>query len=145
MPHTQGEPTVWNPAGVRVPDCKFCGLHKSAKTVCLLGDGPAPCKGMIIGGAPGAPKKIRKEFLSAASRVSSCAEMLKEIGLDPRKLFITNVVACRPPRNLTPKRSEAKTCSELYLSQQIELVHPKSHFTARCDGDQLGTRKKVGC
>lgn len=104
--------------------CRECGLHEEADTICLLGDGPVPCDAMIIGEAPG----YREDELGIPFAGKSgllLRKTLKEIGLDPRKIYITNTVACRPPANRQPKTKEAKTCGNLYLTKQIDIVKPR--------------------
>jgi len=120
--HPQSD-IIWEQ--VRNPQCTGCSLHKEAQCVCLLGDGPVPAEGMIIGEAPGYREDDIQIPFSGKSGVF-LRRMLKEIGLDPRTLYITNTVACRPPGNRTPTTKEIKTCSPLYLLKQIEMVKPKA-------------------
>lgn len=121
--HAQSELTIWN--NIRDDKCRACPLHEGVKHVCLLGDGPVPCQGMIIGEAPGHHEDQNGIPFCGDSGIF-LRKMLKEVGLDPRQLYITNTVACRPPGNRTPKRSEAKTCSQLYLTKQVDLVKPRA-------------------
>jgi uracil-DNA glycosylase family 4 len=120
--HPQSDLKVWQ--SVRVADCVQCSLHKDVKTVCLLGDGPTPCSGMILGEAPGYTEDESEIVFSGKSGIF-LRKTLKEIGLDPRELYIANVVACRPPANRTPTSKEAKICSSLYLRPQLDAVKPK--------------------
>jgi uracil-DNA glycosylase family 4 len=92
--------------------------------VCLIGDGPVPCEGMIVGEAPGGDEDKNGIPFSGKSG-TFLRQQLEEIGLDPKTLFITNVVKCHPPKNKRPKRAEAKTCSSLYLPKEIAAVRPK--------------------
>lgn len=54
--------------------------------------------------------------------------MLKEIGLHRDKVFITNVVKCRPVspegRDRKPTEDEISTCALLYLEKQIDMIKP---------------------
>jgi DNA polymerase-1 len=79
---------------------------------------------MVIGEAPGSGEDQTGIPFSGRSGLL-LRRTLKEIGVDPRTVFITNTVACRPPMNRTPSRTEAKTCSSLFLIPQIDLVKPK--------------------
>lgn len=119
--HPQSD-LVWNE--LRNPACTTCELHKEAQTVCLLGDGPVPCDIMVIGEAPGYREDNVEIPFSGKSGIY-LRKCLREIGIDPRQVFITNAVACRPPGNRTPKVKEIKTCAHLYLYKQIEIVKPK--------------------
>ena len=120
--HTQSQLLIWQP--LRRADCSACILHKEAKTVCNLADGPVPCDGAVLGEAPG--------FNEDQHGIPFCGKtgvflrrMLKDIGLDPRKLFFFNTVACRPPANRQPKAKEIKACSP-FLFAQLERVKPKA-------------------
>jgi uracil-DNA glycosylase family 4 len=109
---------------LRNPNCTNCELCQSAQTVCSLGDGPVPCDAFIIGEAPGFREDDVQIPFSGKSGLF-LRRMVKEIGLDPRLIYITNAVACRPPGNRTPTRQEAKICSSLYLRPQVDKVKPK--------------------
>lgn len=113
--------TIWNE--LRNKDCTACELHKSAQTVCLLGDGPVPSKGMVIGEGPGWREDNVEIPFSGKSGIF-LRRCFKAVGIDPRTIYITNSVACRPPGNRTPTVSEIKVCSGLYLGPQVERVNP---------------------
>lgn len=104
--------------------CTACPLHSTAQEICLLGDGPVPCETMIVGEAPGFREENVQIPFSGKSGLF-LRKQLKEIGLDPRQIYITNVVHCHPPGNRTPKTSEAKTCAPLYLDKELEAVKPR--------------------
>ena len=46
------------------------------------------------------------------------------IGLDRNKVYIANIVKCRPPSNRNPQDDEAMACLN-YLRNQVILVKPK--------------------
>lgn len=120
MLNPQAREKVWLP--IRNKDCTLCPLHKDAKTVCLLGDGPVPSKVMIIGEAPGAREDdIERPFSGAAGQYLD--RILAEVNLPRASVYITNAVRCRPPENRTPTRSELKSC-HTYLQREIEVVNP---------------------
>jgi uracil-DNA glycosylase family 4 len=121
MKHHQQSLKLWE--DLRDEECTQCPLHKEANTVCLLGDGPAPAAGMVIGEAPGETEDSTEIAFSGRVGIF-LRKTLKEIGIDPRQLYITNVVSCRPPENRTPKRKEAVTCGTTYLDPQIAMVNP---------------------
>jgi DNA polymerase len=50
--------------------------------------------------------------------------MLSIIGLDRERVYITNVVKCRPPGNRDPLNVEQEACRG-FLRRQMELVSPK--------------------
>ena len=51
-------------------------------------------------------------------------DMLAIIGLDRTKVYITNIVKCRPPGNRDPLNVEQDACIG-YLHRQIALIRPK--------------------
>ena len=46
------------------------------------------------------------------------------MGLSRERVFIANLVKCRPPNNRTPLAGEVQTCWP-YLLQQISIIQPK--------------------
>jgi len=105
----------------REPDCTRCKLSKTADYVCLLGEGPIPCKVAVIGEAPGEnEEKKGRPFVGKAGKI--LRDILKEAGVD--KFFLTNSVACRPPGNRNPTAAEREACS-YWLQYQLKKVKPK--------------------
>jgi len=106
----------------RDPECTSCRLHETAEHVCLLGTGPAQCDTMIIGEAPGHREDDSgRPFVGPAGRL--LREILDDVGLDDKKIFITNAVSCRPPKNRHPSTTEIKAC-RTWIQRQIEEVEP---------------------
>ena len=81
----------------QIRQCTQCPLHVGrAKTV--PGSGPVDALIMFIGEAPGFHEDQQGlPFVGAAGRLLS--ELLDQVGIDRRRVFITNVVKCRPPGN----------------------------------------------
>ncbi len=46
------------------------------------------------------------------------------LGIDRSKVYIANIVKCRPPSNRVPEDDEATACLD-YLRNQVVLVKPK--------------------
>lgn len=46
------------------------------------------------------------------------------IGIDRDKIYIANIVKCRPPANRVPQEDEAAACLD-YLRNQVLLIKPK--------------------
>lgn len=104
-------------------DCRMCRLCEGAKTVCILGTGDNKADGMIVGEAPGASEDDGgKPFVGRAGQLLH--EALKEVGLDPDDLYITNAVHCRPPENRTPTKAEWRKCKP-WLDYELSKVKPK--------------------
>lgn len=50
---------------------------------------------------------------------------LWSVGLTRDHVYVTNIVKCRPKNNRTPTLEEGKTCANIHLVQEIDLVKPK--------------------
>jgi len=106
----------------KINSCKLCELHKN-RTNGVPGTGIKSATIMIIGEAPGKKEDEQgKPFVGQAGKVLD--ELLKEINLDRKKVFIANIVKCRPPENRDPLKKEIKKCFP-YLEKQIKIIDPK--------------------
>ncbi len=105
----------------KVRVCTLCPLSKS-RTIAVPGDGPVDAKLMFVGEAPGAEEdKQGRPFVGAAGKHLN--SLLNLIGLNREKIFITNIVKCRPPENRVPTWDERNACSP-YLKGQIRIIKP---------------------
>lgn len=125
----------------RNPKCKLCDLHKTAQTVCLMGNGPVQsAEVMIVGEAPGYREDdVRKPFAGRSGQL--LRRELEAVGIDPDRCYITNVNKCRPPDNRTPKASEATAC-RVYLERELQGVNPR--YILLVGGHALKVIKKGG-
>ena len=79
---------------------------------------------MFIGEAPGYWEDVKgRPFVGAAGKFLD--EMLSKGEISRDKVYITNVVKCRPPENRDPLPYEIKTCTSNYLDRQINIIKPK--------------------
>ena len=77
---------------------------------------------MAIGEAPGENEDRQGvPFVGAAGGLLT--DLLREIGVPPEELFITNVLKSRPPSNRDPLPEEVEACAP-YLDAQIRLIQP---------------------
>ena len=77
---------------------------------------------MLIGEGPGEQEDLQGlPFVGPAGKLLD--DMLEMIYLDRTKVYIANIVKCRPPHNRDPQFVEQKCCSE-WLRRQIALVDP---------------------
>lgn len=106
----------------QVAVCTKCQLHFSRK-LAVPGEGPARAEILFIGEGPGFYENEQgKPFVGAAGKFLD--ELLAKANLKREKVFITNVVKCRPPGNRDPLPEELEACSE-YLERQIEALNPR--------------------
>ncbi|NLB91311.1 MAG: uracil-DNA glycosylase [Clostridiales bacterium] len=102
--------------------CEKCPLGKtSIKKVPGQGSGSSPL--MLVGEGPGQQEdRTGIAFIGPAGQLLT--KMLQSIGVDRKKVYITNIVKCRPPGNRLPNGQEQKACMD-YLRMQVALVKPK--------------------
>ncbi len=102
--------------------CKRCQLCAGRNNV-VFGVGNKNADIMLIGEGPGEQEDLQGEpFVGPAGKLLD--DMLSIIDLDRSKVYIANIVKCRPPRNRDPFDEEQAACFG-YLQQQIALVNPK--------------------
>lgn len=106
----------------QVRACVKCRLAKT-RTQAVPGVGDPETEVLFVGEAPGAKEDQQGiPFCGPAGKFLD--EMLASINLDRNKVFIANVVKCRPPENRDPEEDEKNACWP-YLEKQIEIINPK--------------------
>ncbi|MBM4420845.1 MAG: uracil-DNA glycosylase [Chloroflexi bacterium] len=102
--------------------CTACPLHRGT-TQAVPGEGSAESGILFLGEAPGANEDLQgRPFVGASGNLLD--EMLREIGLDRTKVFITNVVRHRPPANRDPLPDEIAAC-DVWFRRHLEALQPK--------------------
>ena len=111
----------WKRLEYQVSGCTGCALHES-RTNTVFGVGNQDASLLIIGEAPGAEEDSRGEPF--VGRVGALLDqMLLALKLDRSRVFIANVLKCRPPGNRDPRPEETRSCLP-YLNRQIALIKP---------------------
>ncbi len=124
LSHLGGEAPVPDLAGVErsLGDCRRCPLHRKRRHI-VFGVGPEEARLMFIGEAPGAQEDARGEpFVGPAGKLLD--RMLAAVGLDRSRVYITNIVKCRPPGNRDPQPQEALACRP-FLEAQVRALDPE--------------------
>lgn len=105
-----------------VKKCNKCELCSNrTKTVFGVGDSEADI--MFIGEGPGADEDLEGEpFVGKAGKLMNQAFL--GIGISRERIYIANIVKCRPPNNRTPVKEEANACLD-YLRNQVMIIKPK--------------------
>jgi uracil-DNA glycosylase family 4 len=102
--------------------CTRCELALG-RTQVVRGAGPAPADVMFLGEAPGRTEdQAGAPFVGAAGRLFE--RLLAASGLRRDEVYVTNVVACRPPKNRNPRQSEVRAHAP-WLEEQLRLVRPR--------------------
>ncbi|MBT78648.1 MAG: uracil-DNA glycosylase [Gammaproteobacteria bacterium] len=112
----------WSALESAVSACTQCSLHQTRKQTVFGGGDPA-AQWMIIGEAPGADEDRQGQpFVGKAGQMLN--EMLRALGLDRERVFIANILKCRPPNNRDPQVDEVASCMD-FLRCQVALVKPQ--------------------
>ncbi len=103
--------------------CTACRLAEGRNTV-VFGEGDPDAQLMIVGEGPGADEDAQgRPFVGKAGQLLN--RILEAAGIPRESVYIANIVKCRPPGNRNPLPDEAKICTGLWLSKQIELIRPQ--------------------
>jgi uracil-DNA glycosylase family 4 len=106
----------------QVAVCEKCQLHFSRKNA-VPGEGPMNAQLLFIGEGPGFFENEQgRPFVGQAGKLLD--SLLLAVGLERSKVYITNVVKCRPPGNRDPLPEELTACND-YLERQIVALNPK--------------------
>ena len=102
--------------------CRCCSLGETRHKL-VFGVGNAQAEVMLIGEGPGEQEDLQGvPFVGPAGKLLD--DMLEMIDLDRQKVYIANIVKCRPPRNRDPLNVEQEACRP-WLDRQIALVNPR--------------------
>ena len=104
--------------------CKACPLGSLGRTNVVFGSGNADAALMLIGEGPGEQEDMQGlPFVGKSG--SLLTRTLDAVGMERSAIYITNIVKCRPPKNRTPLQDEMKTCKDLLLIRQLEIIQPR--------------------
>lgn len=106
-----------------IGDCTRCPLAFEGRHHIVFGDGDPNAELMFVGEGPGADEDAQGvPFVGRAGQLLN--NMITAMGLGRERVYIANIVKCRPPQNRVPELEEALTCSQ-FLFRQIEVIRPK--------------------
>lgn len=102
--------------------CTRCELAKG-RTQVVHGVGSRKASLMFVGEAPGQKEdEVGRPFVGNAGRLLD--KLLEQNDINRSDVFITNIVACRPPKNRTPRITEVRAHAA-WIEEQLRLVRPK--------------------
>ena len=134
----------WDALAGAVASCRACKLCSGRRNT-VFGVGDTQADWLIVGEAPGENEDLQGEpFVGQAGKLLD--NMLKALGLDRHhKVYIANVLKCRPPGNRNPEPDEVAQC-EPFLRRQVELLQPKIILAMGRFAVQslLGTSEPIG-
>lgn len=123
--------------------CTACKLAGLGRTQVVFGMGEPDADLLFVGEGPGAEED--RQGLPFVGRSGQLLDrlLLEELGLTRDRVYIANVVKCRPPGNRDPEPDEIATCRP-WLERQIELIGPRVIVTLGKFAGQLLLDSKVG-
>ena len=102
--------------------CRGCALAQTRTNV-VFGVGSETAEILFIGEGPGQNEDEQGvPFVGRGGLLLD--DMLEIIGLDRTKVYIANIVKCRPPENRDPLSVEQDACIP-WLRKQTALLRPK--------------------
>lgn len=113
---------AWEKLKADCAGCTACALSQGRKNL-VFGVGREDAEVIFVGEGPGEQEDLKGEpFVGPAGQLLDT--MLEIIGLDRSRVYIANIVKCRPPHNRDPLNIEQAAC-RTWLDRQIALINPK--------------------
>lgn len=113
---------TWEELENSIKGCRKCKLGSTRQNI-VFGTGDKNAEIMFIGEGPGADEDSQGEpFVGKAGKLMNMA--FDALGIERDKVYIANIVKCRPPGNRNPEEDESMACLN-YLRNQVMLVKPK--------------------
>ena len=105
-----------------IGDCRRCKLSKG-RTKLVFGEGLSRAKLVFVGEGPGKEEDLAgRPFVGEAGKLLT--KIIEAMGLTREKVYICNVVKCRPPGNRDPENDEIEACIP-FLKKQISIIKPE--------------------
>ena len=121
----------WPALRATVSQCTACALSQGRQQT-VFGTGHPQARWLVVGEAPGEQEDLSGEpFVGAAGQLLD--RMLAALHLTraedgphslDQRVYITNTLKCRPPRNRNPLAEESAQCQP-FLVRQVELLQPR--------------------
>ena len=104
-----------------IGNCKRCALSEK-RTSIVFGAGDPKARLVFVGEGPGYEEdKSGEPFVGAAGKLLT--KIIEAINLTREKVYICNIIKCRPPGNRNPMPDEIKTCYP-FLKRQLSVIKP---------------------
>jgi DNA polymerase len=102
-------------------DCCRCGLSQRRKHI-VFGAGDPHARLVFVGEGPGYDEDQKGEpFVGAAGRLLT--KIIEAIKFTRDKVYICNIIKCRPPGNRNPLPDEIEACLP-FLKRQLAVIKP---------------------
>lgn len=105
-----------------IQNCTACTLHLTRRHA-IPGEGPVPCKMLLIAQAPGSMEdQNNRLFIGPSGKIFD--RLIRHAGLKRDDFYLTNLIKCMLPKARRPARDEIERCT-IYLRQEIREVRPR--------------------
>jgi DNA polymerase len=102
-------------------DCRRCKLC-AERTRIVFGTGNSVAKLVFVGEGPGYDEDQKGEpFVGKAGQLLT--KIIEAMNLTRDKVYICNIIKCRPPGNRNPAPDEIKACFP-FLERQLDAIRP---------------------
>lgn len=103
-------------------NCSSCELCKNRHNL-VFGQGTPSARLMFVGEAPGHEEDMQGlPFVGRSGKLLD--KILNAMDLDRTKVYIANIIKCRPPNNRNPNEEEIRKCSPI-INEQIRIINPE--------------------
>lgn len=107
-------------------ECTRCPLCKG-RTHIVFGEGDPQASLIFVGEGPGVDEdRSGRPFVGAAGQLLT--KIIEAMNLTRDKVYIGNIVKCRPPENRNPAPDEIEKCLP-FIKRQIAAIEPKAICT----------------
>jgi uracil-DNA glycosylase len=129
-PHTAAAPGASVTAGAaalpllaaEAAACTRCRLHGTRSSV-VFGEGNPEAEVVVVGEAPGGEEdRTGRPFVGPAGKLLDL--LLASAGFPRDRVYICNVLKCRPPENRNPMADEVACCAT-FLHRQLDAIRPR--------------------
>ena len=104
--------------------CQSCHLRQEGNRGPTRYTGNITSPLMFVGEGPGG---VEDEY--GVPLVGPSGQLLDKalwsVGLTRDRVYVTNIVKCRPKNNRTPTLDEGRHCADIHLIKEIDIVQPK--------------------
>lgn len=113
---------TWEALRSDCESCQACELCKT-RTNLVFGTGNENADVLFVGEAPGDNEdKTGIPFVGRAGKLLD--QYLFAVDIPREKVYIANILKCRPPQNRDPLPAEEDACID-FLRRQVKLINPK--------------------
>lgn len=103
-------------------DCQRCRLARERKNI-VFGAGNPKAKLVFVGEGPGFEEDRQGQpFVGPAGQLLT--RIIEAMKLTRERVYICNIIKCRPPGNRNPAPDEIRTCFP-FLERQIAAIQPE--------------------